>query len=242
MATQNTRSSNRNLFTHLTVAGTAALAAANANAQIVVNNVNVDIGYGPGGQNVFISSLPGLSQFAIAHGNPSSARHFVSLFAASVTNAYMAFKTTLTSGNFFKVINSPVGQKFSSAPGTIYSSGGFADVIRTSTLTSGGATITTTINRGYTPFTDGYFLFRFADTTNGNQIDYGYIRASLTATTFDGLNLHVSSYAYDLSGREIGAGELPAPVPEPSAAIALAALGALTLGAVGVRRLKTLQA
>ena len=229
-------------MTHLTVAGTAALAAANANAQIIVTDVNVDIGYGPGGQATsFTSSLPGLSQFIIGHGNPTSNGHFVSAFGTSAPNAYLAFKTARTSYGLFELTKSPAGQRFGSAPGTVSTFAGFASVLRTVSATTSGATFNTTIYKGYAPFTDGYFLYTFADTTN-NQIDYGYIKASLTDDTFNGLNLHISSYAYDLSGREIRAGELPLNVPEPSAAIALAALGALSLGAVGVRRMKALQA
>ena len=238
MTTPKTRSSNKGLMTHLTVAGTAALAAANANAQIIVNDVNVDIGYGPGEQSSFISSLPGLSQFVIAHGNPANNGHFVSAFGTSAPNAYLAFKTARTSYGLFETTKSPAGQRFHSAPGNVSTFAGFASVLRTVSATTGGATFNTTIYRGYTPFTDGYFLYTFTDTTNNNQIDYGYIKASLTDDTFNGLNLHISSYAYNLSGREVGAGE----VPEPSAAVALAALSALTLGAVGVRRMKALQA
>ncbi len=85
-------------------------------------------------------------------------------------------------------------------------------------------------------FTDRFIAFRFKDTTTGNT-DYGYIETSLTDNSHANLNLHIIAYAYDASGAKI----VTSPVPEPSAPIVLAAFSALTLGAVGVRRLKALR-
>ena len=225
---------NKPLLTHLAVAGTAALAASNAGAQIVVTPVNVDVGFGPGGQSVFTSSLPDIAQFHILRITGARGEHFVSATGGLAANNYLVFHTTRTANRLHQLIKSPAGQKFGSAPGTISSSAGFA----AATHTVGGGTR----HRGNAPFTGGYFLFKFHDSANGNHVDYGYINASLTDNSFNGLNVHINSYAYDLSGNQIAAGQLPNAVPEPGAAMALAALGALTLGAAGVRRMKALQA
>ena len=90
-------------------------------------------------------------------------------------------------------------------------------------------------------FSNRYFGFKFEDTTHGGQIDYGWIDASLTDNSYNNLTLHIGSFAYDTSGARIETGQTTG-VPEPYPAVVLAAFGALTLGAVGVRRLKALQA
>ena len=87
-------------------------------------------------------------------------------------------------------------------------------------------------------FTDKYALFKFQ---SGAQTDYGWILLSDSVTsafgdkgTF-GPNLTIVSYAYDTSGAEIPAGETSSPIPEPNT-LALSGLGALAMGAVGLRR------
>ena len=237
MTTQPTRSispiTSKGLLTHLTVAGTAALAASNAGAQIVVTPVNVDVGFGPGGQTKFTSSLPGTAQFQVNRFGNLGARHVVSATGGLRASNYLAFHTTRTANRLFELIKSPAGQKFSGVPGTISSSAAFAAATQT---------LSGTQHRGYAPFTDGYFLFKFADAVTPGQFDYGYINASLTDDSYNGLNVRINSYVYDLSGNQIAAGQLPTDVPEPGAVTALAALSALTLGAAGVRRMKALQA
>jgi hypothetical protein len=238
MSPEKTSRSSQGLLTHLTLAGAAALAGSSANAQIVLTDVNVDIGYGPGGSASFTSSLPGISQFAILRSNPSSSSvHLIGLRGGEP--GYLLVKTAQTRNTFFQentIAISPLGAKWSSIPGTVDNGARFAGVF-SGQSTDGGHS---TRNFGYRTFTDGYFAFEFEDTTNGNQLDFGYIKASLTDDTFGGLTLHISDYAFDASGQEIAMGALPTAsgVPEPSPALALAALSALSLGAVGVRRMK----
>lgn len=73
-------------------------------------------------------------------------------------------------------------------------------------------------------YNDEYALFRFDD---GGQIDYGWLELSVAG----GANpiVNVLGYAYDTSGKPIKAGEVPEPQHLP------VALGALALGAVGLR-------
>jgi hypothetical protein len=91
---------------------------------------------------------------------------------------------------------------------------------------------------GRPAFTDQYFLFRF----NGNSgTDYGWIEASVSVTASRsslasfGPTLTIIQYAFDTTGVQITAGQLPAPAPEPST-IAESGLAALILGAEGLRR------
>ena len=80
--------------------------------------------------------------------------------------------------------------------------------------------------------TDKYFLFTFYDTIQNLQLyGWGQLNVSLTDS---GPDVTLVDYAYDTSGAPIAAGDVGA-VPEPSYQFPLS-LGALVLGAVGVRR------
>jgi len=77
-----------------------------------------------------------------------------------------------------------------------------------------------------------YLAFKFKDSTQvGNPERYGWIDASLSnPANGSGPDVFIFSYAYDNTGAKIPMGAVPEPAP-----IALLALGALTLGAKGVR-------
>jgi hypothetical protein len=89
---------------------------------------------------------------------------------------------------------------------------------------------------GQIPFSPTYALFRFTPTPG--QTDYGWILLSYSVTKGFGNNpalgpdLTLYSYAWDNTGKQLAAG---AGVPEPDT-MALTGLGALVLGAVGLRR------
>ncbi len=117
--------------------------------------------------------------------------------------------------------------------------------LRSRTFFSVSTTFVTRTRVGLTgSFRDQYALFEF---NNGGVEDYGWVQLSLS---WSGLELGVdkvhpdeappetpyltiSDYAYDSSGAFIPAGDTG--VPEP-ASVELAGLGALMLGAAGVRR------
>ncbi len=76
--------------------------------------------------------------------------------------------------------------------------------------------------------TGGYLGLEFLNETTG-ATDYGWLRLNTTGTT--GFPATITGYAYENTGAAIFAGA----VPEPGTNAALA-LGALSLGAAGVRR------
>ena len=77
-----------------------------------------------------------------------------------------------------------------------------------------------------------YLAFKFKDSTQvGSPVYYGWIDASLSnPLTGSGPDVTIFSYAYDNTGAKIPMGAVPEPAPA-----ALLALGALALGAKGVR-------
>jgi hypothetical protein len=89
---------------------------------------------------------------------------------------------------------------------------------------------------GHAPnsFDHQYFAFLFKDATQGNLLCYGWVEASLRNPSRAGNpDLTIFGYAYDNAGAFIPMGATP-PAPEPGS-MALMALGALALGAKGVR-------
>jgi len=86
---------------------------------------------------------------------------------------------------------------------------------------------------GPTGYTDKFLLFEFKDDTQaGNPMRFGWIEVSLANNANTNLfpNLTIIGYAYDTTGALLASGQ----VPEPSAP-ALLALGAMALGAKGLR-------
>jgi hypothetical protein len=81
-----------------------------------------------------------------------------------------------------------------------------------------------------------YLDFRFKDSGSGNAWRYGWIELDLSNGDLRGLSdypqLTIDAYAYETTGVVIAAGQTQVPEPSPAA---LLALGAMALGAKGVR-------
>lgn len=227
----------KGLLTQLTLAGTAALTGSSAHAQIVVTDVNENIGYAPGDLSSFTSSLPGTGQFHIGRTGfqwqPSHSSWYVRTLAANSTNTQnpgfghgAQFKTH---GDIVDVL--PAGRVWSTISG---GTGGFILNVNDNVP---GLSVPT-----QPTYTDQYLAFRFPAPTTPGQQDYGWVEVSLIDNTYADMTIHIDSYAYDASGNPLPTGDRGTSVPEPAAAVALAALSALALGAVGVRRMKALKA
>jgi hypothetical protein len=220
MTTQNASTTRKTLLAQLTLAGGAALAGSTANAQVTVVPVNETVGFGPGETPFVVSSLPGVCQFAI----------FTTQFNPNVhTVAFSTAGSALTVKAGSTYFNTPAGKKFSTISGPTF----FKSTLVLSTVHG----FTFTNLSGPLPT---YLSFRFAPTPGG-PFDYGWIELGGFGTPYGGAFVTIDEYAYDLSGAQLPNGQTFSSVPEPSPALALAALSALALGAAGVRRLKALR-
>jgi hypothetical protein len=100
--------------------------------------------------------------------------------------------------------------------------------------------VATTSGRSSSGYSNKYLAFRFVDSTAGNALRYGWIEVSLSITfvsgngNIGGPNVTIHGYAYENTGAQPTMGQRGA-VPEPSSA-ALMVIGALALGAPGLRK------
>lgn len=219
--------SNNGLFTQLTLAGTAALAGSVANAQVTVVPINETVGFNADVTS-FISSLPGTSQFTLALHTTATSNGIAG--GIQLKKAAGNWALAVNSGSY---LNFAAGRKFSTiaATGNVKSNAQFVSFAHNGTSAQ---------SAGYNGISPSYVSFQFTDTANSNQIDYGWIELGLVSFGSNHAYVSVIEYAYDLSGNQLAGGQTTS-VPEPSQAVALAAFGALILGAAGVRRLKALR-
>jgi|SRR5579884_1327980 len=223
----------RNALLASVLSAGSGLVAAEARADIIVTNVNQDIGFKPGDVASVTIALPGNVQLAVGR------------MSSNVRNGGQVypFRTLFVGGNvavlngidfydiFAKRVQAGMKAGTLNASGDRFGGGGLIQVA--------GLVSQTTYGGG--KFSNQYFLFMFQDTVSGNSFEHGWIKGSLTDDSYNGLTYHFDSYAYDTSGADLAAGDTgPAKAPEPASA-ALALLGALTLGATGVRRWRTMR-
>ena len=90
------------------------------------------------------------------------------------------------------------------------------------------------INTPSTSYDHKYLAWKFGDSTQGNATRYGWIEIGLTVRGYNagGPLVTIYRYGWDNTGAKPSMGQTP--VPEPSAA-AMTVLGAMALGARGVR-------
>lgn len=119
------------------------------------------------------------------------------------------------------IAGAPINPSAMSFYTAITGSSGFAWRMKTS---SGSATY----SGGHFLGQRGYIGVRFADPTNPEQLNYGWIDFEANSDVTTGT---IYGWAYDNTGAGIGAGQ----VPEPSS-LALCALGALTAAGAAVLR------
>ncbi len=193
-------------------AGVLAVGAQPVSASIISSSPSgVYVGASPSGTSSYIMNLPGNADLPLYRSTGESfsvgLRGPDSIRVATVGGAMLqAFKA---------------GQDW----GLASASSTFA---RAAVVTSNGGRVSEF------DATKKYFLFTFEDSTAGNALRYGWGEFAITYPSNHPVEQLVS-WAYDTTGAEIKAGDTGATAPEPTSA-ALAGVGALMLGARGIRR------
>jgi len=211
------------LLSLLALATGAVAMPQTSNADIVYTDLTANpVHVYPGGGSFVINNLPGTAQIGFhtfaqaSRGGHSSTSRFVT---GGQENPAVGYVRIRSQGSFFALANA--GQRWGTLVGkvTSYALGGFNNYSR--------------IGPSRGSYNNQYLLFEFKDSTQpGSPMRYGWILLGLAVAPGDGRypDLAINGYAWDTSGTQIVAGQ----VPEPTAA-ALLALGALTLGAKGLR-------
>ncbi len=234
MRARNQRNRNRRkIVTSLLASGSALVAGATAEANIIETTVNQELGPGgPASETQYYKlNLPYKNLQA---GNNGS---YVNMFGSSRGRSKFSFNLSASSGAGVKLYGNPkgtwavraaAGKKWSTiaASSNVAGHAGIASFAKTAR----GATKT----NGPGDFTDQYFAFKFVNGNTG-QTGYGWMYGSLTGT-YANKTYDLISYAYDDTGAEIPMGATN-PVPEPGS-LALCAMAALVAGAAGMRRFK----
>lgn len=197
----------------LSLAGAGVAGGSAAFADIITVDVNQTYNFG---DTPITLDLPGINDMRVSSPSATFSR---SVALAGATGATYFQVRRFTAGTFSggtrKMLQpASAGQTFNSGAGTVGSFGLL------------GATDTTFGPIGTGPYASQFFLFRFADSTDGGQVNYGWLQASLLAVGSPStVTVQIERYAYDTSGA-------PLTIPEPTTL----GMGALMLGAMGIRR------
>jgi hypothetical protein len=206
------------LLSLLALAGGAVAMPQTSNADIVFFDLSANPPHvGPqSGSSYVINTLPGDAQLGF-HTAHSGAQSSIRLVKGGQEAGYVRIKTAVS---LFSVVN----------PGQVWNVG----VGNTSVFGFAGTNRANAHRPVSGDYNNKYLLFEFRDSTQpGSPMRFGWVELSL-AVSVDGNpgqpDLTIEGYAWDTTGVTLASGQ----VPEPSAT-ALLALGALTLGAKGLR-------
>jgi len=200
-------------------AGALAVTAGTAEAGIVYTPLSAKVGFSTwnGYSSSFSFGLPGTAGIGVSRSSWGGSFWWVWFFQSYGT---VRFKPTAGHLGIFSAGktwgNAGLGSAYRLAIATRWSTGGG------STGVSGNSS-----------FDHKYALFRFRGTSSAPW-EYGWLQLSHSISNTTGPDVTLEGWAYDDTGAPIAAGDTGG-VPEPST-MALAGLGALALGAAGLRR------
>ncbi|WP_440223715.1 S8 family serine peptidase [Dokdonella sp. MW10] len=165
----------------------------------VVVPVTFTVQPGGGGSNIVVVNNVNFS--IPADGTGGAINWLTGATCACDTSPYM-FNGWATGGNlaFFFPVSTPANTHGGVAVGSVYSVLTSGASIGPSSTFSASAAATAAANWRQAANVNGYFGFRFQNTTTG-QVNYGYARMQTTGTT--GFPATIVSYAYDNSGAAI---------------------------------------
>jgi hypothetical protein len=215
-------------FASLSAAGAGALAIGTDNAQaaaIVIDPTpDENVGFASGAVSSFIHYFGPGAAFGFFRGTSFSSTTQSNYVSAAGLNLVL---NTNGSG-YLRIVGN--GAVFSGANNS------YASIAYWHRHTSNSASSSTSHTGGLSPFSSEYALFRFL--LNG-QTHYGWIQLSLINPLSDeGPTVTIHRFAYeDQPDTLLESGDVQgaATVPEPSAFV-MTGLGALALGAAGLRR------
>jgi hypothetical protein len=211
------------LMSLLALAAGAVAMPETGNAAIVYNDLGATPGIVGGGNPSFLITLPGTARLGFQTAHAVTTLGTVRGVLAGQVAGYVRLKTNLSFAVHVAVTN----------PATHMVSWNQLNYNAANKGTLGRATSTQHIPNSYD---HDYLPFEFKDSTQGNLMLYGWVDISLSN---DDLNVQpggplvtIWRYAYDDKGNQIFMGQTV--VPEPTS-MSLMALGAMALGARGVR-------
>jgi len=218
----NPKGDSAKLLSLLALAGGAMAMPQTSNADIVFVDLSANPAHvGPlSGSSYIINTLPGNAQFGFhTRINATSVNGLSS--SRFVTGRQQAgYVRIKTQASFIMMVNAGQVWKTGTANAGNTAVAGFAGVANITSASPGS-------------YNDKYLLFRFQDSTQpGNPLRYGWVELSLANSPGNSghPDIAIEGYAWDTTGALLASGQ----VPEPSSS-ALLALGALTLGAKGLR-------
>jgi hypothetical protein len=213
-----TQSQTTKLASLLALAAGAAAMPQTTEADVIYTDLSANpalVGFGTGfGSGYSITNLPGTAQIGLKTNTASTLAGTARLITVFQQAGYARFKTLShfalpASAN--KLWNQILGN-----------------------ANNAGRVAVATFSGHYPGSYDHLYLpFEFKDSTAGNALRFGWMQVTLSNPSNGGNpSLTLFGYAYDDTGAQIPMGALG--VPEPSS-VGMMVLGALTLGAAGVR-------
>jgi hypothetical protein len=206
------------LLSLLALATGAVAMPQTSNADIVFTDLSANpIHVGPQANSSYIiNTLPGTAQLGFHTHSVQVGISSSRWITGKQQAGYLQIKTL---GSFFVMANA--GQTWNQIGGGATQSG----------VAAYAAYINGKSYAGPSSYAEKFLLFRFQDSTQGNALRYGWVDIGLANPLGgNGPDIAINGFAWDTSGSTIVAGQ----VPEPSTT-ALLALGAMALGAKGLR-------